>query len=699
MSIKSRFTLLLATLLLLCVGCRDYDPTQEHNPNLGTYFEDGAHFDFSTIGEVQLDIDYGPGLGAELFVQIYDQYPDENEEVEPLYTTVTDSEGRIQNRTLLPKRVKEVWLVNHHIGMPEYVKCSVTNGRIQYKFESPLYKAAGVTRTSSGIDYNDYSSHVKELNKSNKLYTIVSWDDQFGNINNYADNSPLVTKDTELTTGDFPTFVKKVEYSLWEGRTYKPSTGTLHNDKFALGSEKINTKTLDKYFNDDGEEIEVESVSLSFVFMGEWAWNQNVLGYYYYKTEDGAPEKASDIKKFVCLPNASKDNHYPYGGHADAYHKEGEAPAFAGESIALLFEDPETHQFTKNFPPGYTIGYFVIAGCFATKDKQVGVASYNASNTYYSNEEWNQTKTDMYGNTFNKRYVAFSLPNGAIVYSLEDGSDQSFDDVLFTIKGTPNEAIHNPDIPSIDPEEQLIKGSESTERTYVFEDIWPNGGDYDLNDVVIGHTRTDEFDNKDKLYSVEDVFVLNDKHATYHDAFAIQLHKDYLESLKIEKNGTDITNNVKHYTDNQNGGAETYILFEDLQSGIPVGTQFKVTRTFTNKKRSSFLSAESKLNPFVISKYTEVDYEEGSMVEIHIPNFGNRTYKGSNENSTGSEYYYVARNGDRTYPFALCLPVKKFNASPEGVCIDESYPQFNDWVKSKGEKNKEWYLHPSTESK
>ena len=39
------------------------------------------------------------------------------------------------------------------------------------------------------------------------------------------------------------------------------------------------------------------------------------------------------------------------------------------------------------------------------------------------------------------------------------------------------------------------------------KDIWPNGGDYDLNDVIIEHKRAISFNSNNYVLKVEDTFV------------------------------------------------------------------------------------------------------------------------------------------------------------------------------------------------
>lgn len=644
------------------------------------YFSEAEHFDFSTTQKISLDINYGSGIGANALVQIYEHFPDEGSSTEPLYQISTDEEGLIRNVIKLPTYIEEVWLVNHRFGMPEYVHCTIEDNTIRYVNEHAI-QAESRAAVRGSVDNTDYSQYVQTLDANKKLYSIVSWDDRFGNIKKH----PLVCTDHELAGDSYTTYVSNLQQTLWNGQTSKPSG--LNNSKYALGGDIVNTKVLDSFIKDNGELAIVESATLNLVFMNEGAWNQNVLGYYYYPT-DHVPAKASDVKKFVCLPNASKPAHHPYpSANSTTYYQSEQAPAYAGESISLLFEKADG-TFTKNFPPGYTVGYFVIANGFTVGSTK---GSINTNSTiYYSNEAWNSNSK--------KRYIALSLPNGAIVYGLEDSDgDQSYEDNLFIITGSPNEAIQNDEIPSIDPESHEIYNWEHISSVYAFEDQWPDGGDYDLNDVVICHKRGIYFEaNSSKVSTVEDQFTLTTRSASYANGFAVQFNKNLISSITIkDNNDCDITSQIRHYEDPENNGNETYIIFDNIQT-LHNGDHFTVTRTLRNQvKKTTLESMEINVNPFVISDFKESDYEAGSMVEIHIPNFGNRTCKATSAGSTGDTYFYVERKGNSYYPFAISLPWVEFDPSEERICIDISYPQFSSWATSLGKYSKDWYKYPN----
>ena len=96
--------------------------------------------------------------------------------------------------------------------------------------------------------------------------------------------------------------------------------------------------------------------------------------------------------------------------------------------------------------------------------------------------------------------VLFHAEGGTVVYGVEDGGDSSYEDLLFCIDANPNEAIQDPDRPVIDPDEPEVSETENNYMSFAYEDIWPSGGDYDLNDVIIEYHRSITF-NKDNYVS------------------------------------------------------------------------------------------------------------------------------------------------------------------------------------------------------
>ena len=106
-------------------------------------------------------------------------------------------------------------------------------------------------------------------------------------------------------------------------------------------------------------------------FISEYAWSQNLLGYYHYPT-GSVPSSSNDVLKTIIFPNVSKGGHVPYnkGGseniqnvnpNTDAANvgTSEKAPLQEYTTVQLLYNNPDG-TVSKNFPVGTTIGFFMM---------------------------------------------------------------------------------------------------------------------------------------------------------------------------------------------------------------------------------------------------------------------------------------------------------------------------------------------------
>lgn len=117
--------------------------------------------------------------------------------------------------------------------------------------------------------------------------------------------------------------------------------------------------------------------------------------------------------------------------------------------------------------------------------------------------------------------------SGKTILGAEDGVNQSYCDLLFYVDATPGSSIDDPERPSIpdegDKEEPKPDEDENVTGTLAFEDIWPSGGDYDMNDVIVEYERKVYFDKKNIVTKIVDEFTPVHDGATYVNAFAYQI--------------------------------------------------------------------------------------------------------------------------------------------------------------------------------
>lgn len=661
-------------------------------------FSSEDYFDYSMTENVTFAVNYGNDFGAKTLMEVFTEDPTGTDEepirsdIEPVYKGYTNAKGMFEGDVTLPTSVEKVWLVNRAFCLPMIVEANVNNGYVEYENNSNATsnsKAKDVTSRAADSESDYQVELVYQASGDAGYYSITKIEDQYGSVRNNA----LVSENSTLGGGAYSTYIKNLQSTLWNGKDSKPSG--LNNSKYALGSDIINTVIKSSYTDDNGATHNVESADINIIFMTEAGWYESALGYYYYKT--GTNPSAKDVKKFIAIPNTSVTGGYPYiSGKLGTDN----APAYPGESVSLLFEK-EDGTYTKHFPAGYTIGYFLLGNGYDSSNKKI-ITTANQSVYYgktqgpiFSNEAWNNNV---------KKYIAFSLPSGEIVYGLEDGGDNSYEDNLFILQGTPNEAIENPELPVINPEKGTITTTtETTNRTYAFEDKFPyyNGCDYDMNDVIVGHKRNIVFDESNNVQKVTDEYTFKqEKDAlSYTDGFAVQMNPSYLGSSLIitDGSGKDITSSVKVYADTKHNNWNTYILCEDAKANT--GKTFTVTRVFNGScTKAKFDAAEAidAINPFVISQYTNDAYNSGTLTEVHFAGNDPMTSKGNSEYDNNGNQYYIGLAGEDNeyFPYALSIPKAEFTAPQPGVRIDKTYSKFKPWANSKGTTNQDWYTSP-----
>lgn len=126
-------------------------------------------------------------------------------------------------------------------------------------------------------------------------------------------------------------------------------------------------------------------------FLSEYAWNQNLLGYYHYPNQDSegnpiaAPSSGNDVNKNIIYPNLSKSGHEPFNSSGQAKNnigKDSDAPLTEYETVKLMYIKPDGTAETT-FPTGTTIGFFMM----------IDVQANGFQQSQYSLLKWGQWRT------------------------------------------------------------------------------------------------------------------------------------------------------------------------------------------------------------------------------------------------------------------------------------------------------------------
>lgn len=628
---------ILSGLLAGCTHDDVYDPNRGKNP----LPDPNEIFGFGMREEINLYVNYdSPGIKA--LIEVYDENPlasennerEKKEGVEALFKIYTDENGKFEGKMNIPAAVNTVYLYTGTWGLPGCLKLEVKDGSVRFDITHSQSSAPkAVTRA-----YHFPGKAPYLIDEKRNLYSLCKWG-AFGDLTyDPATFEPIKDYITETSwvgeesVGDF---VSRLQYFLVGGR---PGS-QVDNSAYVKGPETTNLHLS-------------KEASVDVVFVNRDAAYNNTFGYYYYK---GDNVDVKTVKKYIVFPNVSI---------TPSYNEQFYRILKCGDKVRLKFfgEDGNAAASDK-FPAGYTIGWFIYADGFDSSFFELA-------------DEIKENAPLITSNDVKQNYITLSdQKSGKLIIGVEDGGNKSYCDLLFYTEASPMEAVEDPNRPDIDPNVPTDKPDEieTVSGTLVFEDIWPSGGDYDMNDVVIEYARKVSFNKNNIVTKIEDCFTPVHDGALFKNAFAYQI--DPNQWGKVSSADGVQTENV----------TSSIIVTDNVK--IAQLKTFSITRDFGagqgfNKKDLK------EYNPYIIVKYIP---GQPNRTEVHLPKHEATSMVDPELIGSKKDMYYVDREGK--YPFAIDIPKLGFTVVTETQRIDSEYPDFIKWADSEGQKYKDWYNH------
>ena len=635
---------------------------------------ESEYFDFKTKTDVNLTIDYGfEGYKVPFAVFTSDPLDEFGLLIEgksPIYAAFTDENSSFIGKINVPSHVKTLYLYSDAHAIPNMLELDVQNGNAEYIYQ---YVSDDNTRSLSHTG-ECYSIGDKRdvVSSSYNLYSL---------FNTYARSSgsntiqyrPSNTYNSNL----FKTLSNNEKLSSQStlGQLITRITSTLRDgvDNSFYCSDSKHTNLRIANITEDGEQVEAAHIDL--VLISSQGGYHNAMGYYYYKSD--AVPTAAEIKalpKFMVFPRTTTNK-----------------PNSPIKARLQFFGENYNENGVDHFPPGYTIGWMLVADIagyendkypststtadYNTIKNRISLA-YSKNRGVYSDKEANQ-----YGN-----YGCITLSDKLsekVIIGFEDQAyksgcgDKSYNDILFYVDCDPIEAIFDPERPEISdkPEEQEVTRTQTQYSTLAFEDIWPYGGDYDMNDVVVELSNAITFNQNNRIKRIETKVKATHNGAKIPNAFG------YVINGVV---GDVVAEESTFFTREE---SNQFIFFADTDTAL--GETFTLVRTFGDEGIDK-LTYDDTYNPFVVADYKP---GEKNRTEVHLPKHQPTSWINQNLIGEGNDMYFVDVDG--LYPFAIELfDVKDWEVVTEMKPIgsEGEYPYFINWVESKGETNTDWYL-------
>jgi len=441
-----------------------------------------------------------------------------------------------------------------------------------------------------------------------------------------------------------------------------------------------------------------EACDVWVTFVHEGAGYLNVLGYYKYN-KNNPPSSPSAIDSIhVIFPNVS------FSGSGGGLS--------SGNRVHLGVFPPNTQIAWVLFPNGYS-NHTITTGLGAL----------------YSDKNLNPE-----ANANLKQHTIFlnDIGRGKFLLGFEDmrrdgSSDNDFNDAIFYVTANPIQAINTTNIPLPNYTQTDSDGDgisdvfddyphDATKAfnnyyptaypygTLAFEDLWPNKGDYDLNDMVIDYHFNQITNGQNKAVQIQIQLVVKAMGAAFKSGFGIQLPVSpsqiaSVTGYKLKDNyiflngkGTESGQSKVTIIAFDNG----YKILTYPGSGLGINTTpgapyvtpdtISIVVNLTTPVDLSVIGTPP-YNPFLIS-----NLDRGR--EIHLINkpptdLANLSYFGTqSDNSipTAGRYYVTANN----LPWALDIP-DPFDIPVEKAPISELYTKFIPWAESGGQSYYDWF--------
>lgn len=627
---------------------------------------ESEYFDFTTTKNVQVNIDYGYD-GYKVLIEVYAKNPLNQDfvmdsTIEPVFKAFTDDNSSFTGTITVPSNTDTLYLYSPSKGVNELHKMPVKNLVASYIYNASTKASANTRALSSVINVGN---NINTISSSRKFYSLYNrylayggdyyWQPSNLNVPNlYSVVSPDQVLTSESTFGQL---LNRMNTAL----TKKD------NSKFVSSEKIVNVSVLSQ----TAAGKPVTGARLDLVFVYSSGSYHSAIAYYYYKT--GANLTGDQIKqlpKYFVLPRITSGN-----------------PSKAVKARLQFFGEDGNQPGVDLFPPGYTVGWMLVTDMFPSGgdfwssdiskiNKQI-LWAYDSRQVIFSNQSANL-------NNQPGCISLYDIKSQKIIVGFEDQafnnlaySDKSYEDVLFYIEADPVEAVLDPNKPEIPVVDNEVLVTERTKGTLAFEDIWPTGGDYDMNDVIVEYESAVTFNNNNQIKKIVDTFrpVNKSTSAIKKDAFGYVINGPVgtinMNLSKLHK--VEETNQI--------------IVFPDAISIAEQKEEFTVVREFASGV--SKLTYKKDYNPFIV-----VNYEDGAKnrVEVHLPKYKPTSWANPNLNGTVDDAYYIRKDG--SYPFAIDIPVVNLIPVTERLPIGSTneYPKFTEWVKSSGKNNTDWYL-------
>ena len=709
-----KLTMMLVTMLLL-TGCLKHDGFDTYN---NSRYEQANKFDYSTIQDVQLDVDYSSCLSGCVYFDIYaanpisdDVEPVLMDNIQPVYSAYTDATGKFSQRIKLPSYAEHLYIYTGNFFVSDQLlECDVTNGIASVSASKDNVSAQARSFTRGAV----VSGQTTSLETLYMLTNIVDW--QTGDK---TDTQIYKEWHTPLGSWDAETGRPSYVISQTEAGSLAFTSDEMAGIQQTIAGALTSKGHCDQRYRQPYDLTLKQNSEVAVTVVGSNSCWNSTMGYYYYTD---TPSSTQDINIIMLFPNTQDGQSSFIKSRGNKYN--GNIALQRGDIVKLMYypniASGDYSGATSVFPAGTKIGFILKSNGWGMQKPVGDKVYYNSYKGEMKNTDIARQYNSWAASTDGLSYCLADAeqsradngiyskpnPNGQArtakfayenadgqqyaIVSFEDGcNDDDYDDIVLALKPV---GVFE-ELPTPDPKKTSVNG------VYAFEDLWPAKGDYDLNDAVVDYQH-------DYIWSALNVGA---DYKITKEVINLTTYLNYVtltSGLAVTVNTKTAPSSVKMKTIKNSEVSEVqfeqdgnvYLLTDNILANV--GTQYIIELYYSGGIAQN---KTADVYPFIYRN------EDGGRWEVHIP-FEAPTskmitgYFGTLDDCSDiNRAVFYVRAGN--YPFAFYLsgvnidPFKNtiLLRANESKHIDVLYPEFMEWATSKGEKNKSWYLHPISE--
>ena len=644
---KTKNYFILSFIGLFLISCVNESDLVKGNPEIPTdAFADldvGDDFNYATSKKVSVQLEV-PVFLSNAVVTLY--VKSGNQDSLAVARGSFNSSGQLVKNLIVSARADSLLIFSSYAGLINEVRLPIEGSQLTFDYRS-LYE-----RQEGGAKHAIHNQPSKGVINQNGN-PIFSYHDTYNGIG-VPDNLAFPDVLQQNLLDD-------LNASLPE---YFPGGIPYSNPEFLAGKETnlILTKDADVWVT----------------FVSEGAGYRNSLGYYTY-TLGQEPDSIEELDHLIVFPNSS----------------------MVGSGGGLV---PGDRVYLGTFPANTVIGWFLVANGWN------GLETTQGRGVYYSIPDFNPESVE------DKRTHMVLLYDEAreiTFLGFEDlrrdiATDDDFNDAVFYARSNPVDAISIGNLAQLevandsdgdgvndelddfpfDPNQAFnnyAPGANSTGKL-VFEDLWPNQGDYDFNDLVVDYNFNSIANADNLITTLEGSFTIEHIGGAFHNGFGfiLPISPDNIASITGQNLNGGYETVSANGTESGTAADETVVLVVGDAFDLE-GQTLDITITFVNPQDQSDLG-DVPYNPFII-----VNGERSR--EVHLPDLP-PTSKAAGlgtqddfSDSTQNRYYKTSTN----LPWAMSI-YDNFTLSPERIPITIHYPRFVNWANSGGTQDLDWYI-------